>query len=194
MPDKPKDTPPIVAFETQRDFEVWLGKKHTTVPALWLRFFKKGSGKKSIIYSEALDVALCYGWIDSQLQKYDDESYLQKFTPRGPKSIWSKRNTEHAERLIQEKRMKPSGLLQTKAAKKDGRWDRAYQSPKDMKVPEKFLTELEKHKKAHAFFKTLSRANVYAIAWRLQTAVKPETYLKRQRVILEMLEEGKGFH
>jgi uncharacterized protein YdeI (YjbR/CyaY-like superfamily) len=194
MPDKPKDATPIVAFKTQKEFETWLGKKHATVPAVWVRFFKKGSTKKTITYSEALDVALCYGWIDSQLQKYDDESYLQKFSPRTAKSIWSKKNTEHVERLIREKKMKPSGLAQVMAAKKDGRWDRAYQSSKDMTVPKPFLTELKKHPKAHLFFKTLNKANVYAIGWRLQTAAKPETYTKRQNAILKMLMEGKRFH
>ena len=194
MSDELKQTAPIVAFETQRAFEDWLRKKHANVPALWVRFFKKGSGKKTIIYGEALDVALCYGWIDSQVKKYDEESYIQKFTPRGAKSIWSKRNTEHAGRLIQEKRMKPSGLIQIQAAQKDGRWDRAYHSPKNMSVPASFLTELKKHKKAFIFFKTLHKANVYAIAWRLQTAVKPETYAKRQTAIVQMLTEGKRFH
>jgi uncharacterized protein YdeI (YjbR/CyaY-like superfamily) len=185
---------PILAFKSQKAFEVWLGKNHSTVSALWIRFFKKGSDVRSITYAEALDVALCYGWIDSQLKAYDAASYLQKFTPRGPKSIWSKINTQHAERLIKEKKMKPAGLNQVEAAKKDGRWQAAYASPKNMEVPADFLKELKKNKDAFSFFKSLNKANVYAIAWRLQTAKKPETRVKRMQAILEMLEAGKSFH
>ena len=185
---------PIVAFPSQKAFEVWLSKNHSSVSALWVRFFKKGSGEKTITYAQALDVALQYGWIDSQLKTYDAASYLQKFTPRGPKSIWSKINTEHIERLIKEKKMKPAGMVQVEAAKKDGRWQSAYSSPKNMEIPADFLKELKKNKVAFAFFKSLTKANVYAIAWRLHTAKKPETRLKRMKAILEMLASGKSFH
>jgi uncharacterized protein YdeI (YjbR/CyaY-like superfamily) len=184
----------VRAFPTQQSFEIWLGKNHESIRALWIRFFKKGSNKKTITYAEAVDVALCYGWIDSQLKTYDAESYIQKFTPRGPKSIWSKINTERVTRLLKEKRMQPSGITQVTAAKKDGRWDLAYDSSKNMSVPEDFLSELQKHKKAFDFFKTLSKANIYAIAWRLRTVKTPETRSKREKSILEMLNEGKSFH
>lgn len=185
---------PIVAFKTQKAFETWLGENHSSASGLWIRFFKKGSDEKSITYAEALDVALQYGWIDSQLKAYDAASYLHKFTPRGPKSIWSKINTEHVERLIKEKKMKPAGLAQVKAAKEDGRWSAAYSSAKSMEIPADFLKELKKNKAAYTFFTTLNKANVYAIAWRLHTAKKPETRQKRMEAILEMLASGKSFH
>lgn len=181
-------------FASQKDFETWLKKNHASASGVWVRFFKKGSGEKTIFYAEALDAALCYGWIDSQVKSYDAKSYIQKFTPRGPKSIWSKVNREHVKRLEKEGRMRPAGIAQVEAAKKDGRWNQAYDSPKNMKVPEDFLIRLKKHKAAHAFFKTLTKANVYAIAWRLQTAKKPETRQKRMAAILEMLKTGKSFH
>jgi uncharacterized protein YdeI (YjbR/CyaY-like superfamily) len=184
----------IQAFRSQMEFETWMRKNHSSVSALWVRFFKKGSGKKTITYAEALDVALAYGWIDSQLKAYDTASYLQKFTPRGPKSIWSKTNTEHVARLIKEKKMRPAGMIQVEAAKKDGRWQSAYASPKNMDVPADFLKKLKKNKSAAKFFKSLNKANVYAIAWRLQTAKKPETRAKRMKAILEMLASGKSFH
>lgn len=184
----------VSAFPTQKSFETWLHKNHESVPVIWVRFFKKHSTKKTITYAEAVDAALCYGWIDSQLKKYDDESYIQKFTPRGPKSVWSKINTERATRLIKEKRMQQAGLDEVTAAKKDGRWERAYESSRTMTVPEDFLRELQKHKKALKFFKTLNKANVYAIAWRLHTAKTATTRAKREKAILEMLTEGKSFH
>jgi uncharacterized protein YdeI (YjbR/CyaY-like superfamily) len=185
---------PIVAFPSEKAFETWLGKNYSSASALWIRFFKKGSGIKTIAYAEALDVALQYGWIDSQLKTYDAASYLQKFTPRGSKSIWSKINTQHVERLIKEKKMKPAGMAQVEAAKKDGRWQSAYSSSKNMEIPADFLKELKKNKAAFTFFKLLNKANVYAIAWRLHTAKKPETRLKRMKAILEMLASGKSFH
>ena len=126
--------------------------------------------------------------------KYDDLSYLQKFTPRRKRSIWSKRNIEHVERLISEGRMQPAGLRQIEAAKADGRWDQAYDSPANMEVPADFLEELSKDPAAKAFFDTLNKTNLYAIGWRLQTAKKPETRAKRMKAILEMLSKGEKFH
>ena len=185
---------PIIAFETIEKWEDWLAKNHTKSSGIWLKFFKKNSGIKTITYDEALDAALCYGWIDSQLQKYNDKAYLQKFTPRRAKSIWSKRNREHIERLIKQKRMQPAGLKQVEQAKQDGRWNQAYDKPSAMEMPEDFLQELAKDKKAESFFKTLTKANTYAIAWRLQTAKKPETREKRMKTILAMLSKGEKFH
>lgn len=185
---------PILQFETQKEFEEWLSKNHDKEQGVWLQFAKKGTGVTTIVYSEALDVALCYGWIDGQSKRFDDTFYLQKFVPRGRKSIWSKINRENVLRLIKEGRMRPSGLLQIDAAKKDGRWDQAYDSPKNMKVPEDFLNELKKDKNAYAFYQTLNRANTYAIAWRLQTAKKPETREKRIHAIIDMLKKGEKFH
>lgn len=187
-----------LTFKTPKAFETWLKKNHAKSRGLWVRFLKKAhketSGEKSVTYAEALDVALCYGWIDSHAAPYDDHSHVQKFTPRGPRSIWSKRNREHIGRLIKEKRMTAAGLAQVNAAKKDGRWAQAYDSAANMKIPADFLQELSKNKKAKAFFDTLNKANTYAIGWRLQTAKKPETRERRMQAILAKLKKGEKFH
>jgi uncharacterized protein YdeI (YjbR/CyaY-like superfamily) len=147
-----------------------------------------------VTYAEALDEALCFGWIDGQKQKCDEKSWLQKFTPRRPKSLWSKRNRERVAQLIEEGRMTPPGLKQVEAAKEDGRWNDAYDAQSAMTVPHDFLDRLSENEQALAFFGTLSRANIYAIAWRLQTAKRPETREKRMQTILEMLAQGKPLH
>jgi uncharacterized protein YdeI (YjbR/CyaY-like superfamily) len=185
---------PVKAFKTATLFEAWLAKSHDTSDGIWLRMYKKGSGIQTVTYAEALDIALCYGWIDGQVKKYDEDSWIQKFTHRRPKSIWSKRNREHIARLTKAKRMQPSGLAEVALAKADGRWDRAYDSPSNMQVPEDFLHELKKDKKAYAFFLTLNKANTYAIAWRLQTAKKPETRARRMQVLLAMLAREEKIH
>jgi uncharacterized protein YdeI (YjbR/CyaY-like superfamily) len=184
----------VLSFKTAKELEKWLAKNHDTCKGIWLRFFKKDSGEKSITYHEALDEALCFGWIDGQLNKYDAASWIHKFTPRGPKSIWSKRNTNHAERLIAADKMRPSGLAEVEKAKADGRWAKAYDSPAEMKIPDDFMKELSKNKKAKIFFDSLNKANKYAIAWRLQTAKKQETREKRIKAILEMLSKEQKFH
>jgi uncharacterized protein YdeI (YjbR/CyaY-like superfamily) len=184
----------IKAFKTQKEFEAWLDKNHDKKASLWLQIYKKDSGKKTVTYAEALDVCLCYGWIDSQKRSYDADSYLQRFGVRRSKGLWSKVNREHIARLIKENRMKPAGLAQVEAAKKDGRWDAAYDSAKNMVIPEDFLIELKKDKKAFEFFNTLNRSNVYAIVFRLSTAKKPETRARRMEAILEMLKNGKRFY
>jgi uncharacterized protein YdeI (YjbR/CyaY-like superfamily) len=185
---------PIQSFATSQEWREWLVKNHANSDGVWLRLFKKDSGERPVTHAEALDEALCYGWIDGQAEKYDTKSWLQKFTPRRAKSIWSKRNREHVARLIKEKRMKPAGLKAVEEARKDGRWDQAYDSPKDMKAPADFLKELRKNARAYEFFKTLNKANAYAIAWRLQTAKRPETREKRMKAILSMLDKGEKFH
>jgi uncharacterized protein YdeI (YjbR/CyaY-like superfamily) len=184
----------VLSFKTAKEFEKWLAKNHDTCKGIWLRFFKKDSVEKSITHNEALDEALCYGWIDGQLNKYDAASWIHKFTPRGPKSIWSKRNTNHAERLMAIDKMKPSGLAEVEKAKAEGRWAKAYDSPAEMKIPDDFMKELSKNKKAKIFFESLNKANKYAIAWRLQTAKKQETREKRIKAILEMLSKEQKFH
>lgn len=189
-----KNDIPVIAFRTPKELERWLSKNFEKTAGIWLHLFKKDSGKKSITHKEALDEALCYGWIDGQAKPYDAESWIQKFTPRRSKSIWSKRNCEHIERLSKEGRMKPSGLKEVEKAKNDGRWEKAYDSPENMKVPEDFLKELSKNKKAKAFFDTLNKTNLYAIAWRLQTAKKPETREKRKRLMLDMMARSEKFH
>jgi uncharacterized protein YdeI (YjbR/CyaY-like superfamily) len=185
---------PIQSFTSTEEFTSWLAKHHVVSPGIWMQLFKIKSGIPSITYAEALDVALCYGWIDGQKKAYDAESWLQKFTPRTRKSIWSKRNREHVDRLSKLGKMEAAGIKEVEAAKADGRWDQAYDSPRDMVVPSDFLKELAKNKKAQAFFKTLNKTNIYAIAWRLQTAKKPETRNKRMKLILEMLKKGEKFH
>ena len=185
---------PIIFFESQDEWRSWLEQNHNVARGVWLRFYKKGSGITSLNYAQALDEALCYGWIDGQSKSSDEKSYLQKFTPRRAKSIWSKRNIEHIARLTEEGKMKPSGLKAAEAAKADGRWDMAYDSPGNMSIPEDFLLELSRDKKAFAFFETLNKANTYAISWRLQTAKKPETREKRMKIILGMLSRGEKFH
>lgn len=182
------------SFKTQNEFRSWLEKNHKISTGIWLKFFKKNSNVESIIHDEALDEALCFGWIDGQLNKGDDKFYLQKFTPRRPKSIWSKRNADRVLELIKLKRMKPAGVKEVDAAKKDGRWEKAYDSPGNMKIPDDFMKMLSKDKEAQKFFKTLNRTNLYSIAWRLQTAKKPETREKRMLKILDMLSKGEKFH
>ena len=189
-PDKLK----IIAYKSATEWETWLEKNHRTSPGLWIRIFKKGSGKPSITYAQALDGALCYGWIDGQKQKYDDDSWLQRFTPRRPKSSWSKINTGHIERLIKTGKMKEAGLTHVNAAKQDGRWAKAYDSQSMATLPEDFLQELAKNKKAKIFFATLSKSNLYDIFYRLQTAKKEETKQKRLKAIIAMLEKGEKFY
>ena len=181
-------------FKTSADFRHWLEKNHLESDGLWLRIFKKDSHEISLSYAEALDQALCYGWIDGQKKPFDKLSWLQKFTPRRPKSGWSKINTQHVERLIKAGIMTPAGMEAVEAAKADGRWETAYTSSRSAAPPEDFLKELSKNKKAEAFFKTLNKANVYSIVYRLETAKKPETREKRMKTILAMMEQGKAFH
>src|ERR1700730_1913971 len=169
----------VRGFASEAAFEKWLQTNHTHSPGLWLRFFKKSATRKVLAHKGALDVALCYGWIDGQLKRFDNSSYLHKFTPRGARSVWSKVNREHVERLTKENRMRPAGLAAVVAAKKDGRWEKAYDSPSNMKIPTDFLKALAKDRQAKAFFDTLNQANRYSIAWGLRTAKKPETPQKK---------------
>ena len=184
----------VISFETSRAFRTWLSKNRGDSPGIWLQIFKKDSGAESITYAEALDQALCFGWIDGQKKSRDGKSWLQKFTPRRSRSGWSKKNTEHAERLIKSGEMTPFGLSEINAAKEDGRWKAAYDSFGSAAPPADFVKELAKNKKANAFFKTLSKTNLYSIVYRLQTAKKPETRKKRMDAIIKMLEHGKTFH
>lgn len=187
-------TAQIKAFPITDKWHLWLLKNYNLPEGIWLQIHKKDSDTKSITYDEALDEALCFGWIDGLKKTYDEKSWVQKFTPRRSKSLWSKRNREKAERLIRENRMQPSGLKEVETAKEDGRWERAYDSSKNMEVPEDFLAELKKNKKAFEFFKTLNKANRFAISWRLQTAKKPETRAKRMKILLEMMKRNKKLH
>ena len=184
----------ILSFRSSSEFRKWLAANHRDSNGIWLRILKKDSGQLSVTYAEALDEALCFGWIDGQKQRHDEISWRQKFTPRRLKSGWSKINTQHAERLIQASRMKAAGHAAIDSAKKDGRWTAAYDSPSQATVPEDFLAALRRNKNAQAFFQSLNNANRYAIAYRLQTAKKPETKQRRMEVILAMLARGEAFH
>lgn len=185
------NTLPTIEFKTAKSFETWLEKHHENSSGLWIKIFKKDSGIKTISYAEALDVALCYGWIDGQKLAFDKQSWLQKFCPRRAKSIWSKVNIGHVERLINNAKMKPAGLNAVEKAKADGRWEKAYDSPSKMTIPEDFLKELSKNKKAEAFFKGLNKTNLFFIGFRLQTAKKQETREKRMKAIIEKLAKGE---
>jgi len=189
-PDKTR----IQAFEDSAAFWRWLERNHASEPELWLKIFKKGSGQKTITWEEAVVEALCWGWIDGVKKSFDDEAYLQRFTTRRKSSNWSKRNREHAERLIAEGRMQEPGMAHVRAAQADGRWEAAYAPPSEMTVPEDFLAALEKRPAAKTFFETLNKQNRYAIAYRLQTAKKSETRQKRFEQFLVMLEKGEKLY
>lgn len=184
---------PTFPFETKKKFADWLAKKHDKSTGMWLKIAKKATGISTVTYAEALDVALCYGWIDGQKGSFDEQYFLQKFTPRRPKSIWFKINVEKVEGLIASREMKPAGLKAVEAAKQDGRWAAAYASQKNMEVPADFLSELNKNKKAKVFFETLTGAKRYSFLFRIETAKKAETREKRIRQFVEMLEQGETF-
>jgi uncharacterized protein YdeI (YjbR/CyaY-like superfamily) len=182
---------PTLPFATKKKWTDWLAKHHDKSSGVWLKLAKKDSGISSVTYDEALEAALCYGWIDGQKKGFDDKYWLQKFTPRGRKSIWSKINTQKAERLIASGEMKPAGLKAIEAAKQDGRWDAAYASQKNISVPEDFQVALNKNKKAKAFFDTLKSAERYSFLFRIQTAKKAETRAKRILQFVEILERNE---
>jgi uncharacterized protein YdeI (YjbR/CyaY-like superfamily) len=184
----------ILPFASQSKWADWLAKQHDKSAGVWLKLAKKDSGIPSIMYNEALEVALCYGWIDGQKKSFDEKYFLQKFTPRRPKSIWSKINVEKVERLIASGQMKPTGLKAIEAAKADGRWEQAYASQKNISVPEAFQAALDKNEKARAYFETLNSANRYSFLFRIQTAKKAETRAKRIQQFVEMLEKNEKFH
>ena len=185
---------PMRLFKNQKEWNKWLDKNHADSPGIWLRISKKGSNVKSVTYNEALETALCYGWIDGQKNKYDDQTWLQKFTRRGTKSIWSKINRKKAEELIKNDMMKPAGLTAVEAAKKNGRWKAAYDSHSTAKIPKDFQIELNKNSKAKEFFTTLNSTNRYAILFRIQTAKRSETREKRIRQFITMLENHEKIH
>ncbi|HXD10845.1 MAG TPA: YdeI/OmpD-associated family protein [Anaerolineales bacterium] len=185
---------PTLPFESKKKWVDWLAKHHDKSMGVWLKLGKKGTRIPSVTYEEALDVALCYGWIDGQKGSFDDKYWLQKFTPRGSKSIWSKINTEKVERLIKSGEMTPAGLKAIEAAKKDGRWEAAYASQKNISIPDDFQAALNTNKKAKAFFETLKSAERYSFLFRIQTAKKAETRAKRIQQFVEMLARNEKLH
>jgi len=191
MPAAP--TTPL-SFATLADLETWLAAHHAKESELWVRMYKKGSGVTSIVWEDLVIAGLTWGWIDGVRKGFDDVSFVQRITPRRPKSTWSKKNCEHAERLIAEGRMKPSGLVHVESAKKDGRWELAYAGAADMVIPEDFLKALKKSAAARKLYATLDRTNLFAIYVRLQTAKTPETRAKRITRMIETLARGERFH
>jgi uncharacterized protein YdeI (YjbR/CyaY-like superfamily) len=185
---------PVIAFATPAKWEEWLQEHHETSKGLWLKIAKKGSGTVTANYAEALDVALCYGWIDGQKGALDETYFLQRFTPRGPRSKWSKINVDKVAALTAAKKMRPAGLAEVEKAKADGRWEAAYEGQRTITVPEDLQKELDANPKAAAFFKTLSSVNRYAILYRIQDAKKPETRARRIEEFLGMLERGETVH
>jgi uncharacterized protein YdeI (YjbR/CyaY-like superfamily) len=185
---------PIQPFTDKQSWFDWLAKQHNKSTGVWLKLAKKDSGIKSVTYEEALDVALCYGWIDGQKKGFDEEYWLQKFTPRGPRSIWSRINTEKAERLITSGEMKPAGLKAIEAARQDGRWGAAYASQKNISIPEDLQAALDRNKKAKAFFASLKSPERYSFLFRLHHAKKPETRARHIQRFVEMLEQGRKIH
>ena len=184
---KARPEQPLLLFESASNWEAWLKENHENSAGVQLQIAKKGSGHTSVGYAEALDVALCYGWIDGQKLPMDDKFFIQKFTPRRAKSVWSKVNTEKVEQLIKQGRIQPAGMKQIEAAKADGRWNAAYASQKNMEIPEDFQAELDKNPEAKAFFDTLNKTNRFAIYFRITTAKKPETRRNRIEKFIEML-------
>src|SRR5579862_4588464 len=181
-------------FKSSADFRHWLDKNHATPEGIWLKFFKKATEEKSVTYAEALDEALCFGWIDGQKKTFDATAFLQKFTKRGKRSVWSKINVSHVARLQKEGRMKPAGLAAVAAAKADGRWAAAYHSSSTAEMPEDFLTALAREPDARAFFGTLNKTQRYSFFFRITTAKKTETRSKRIADFVTMLKRGEKLH
>ena len=184
----------IMSFETQQDWEVWLKEHHAETRGIWLKIAKKGTLTTSVSYAEALGSALCYGWIDGQKAAFDDKYWLQKFTPRTAKSIWSKINCSKAEALIAEGRMQPAGMRQVELARSDGRWERAYESQSKIAIPDDFQSELDKNPQAKDFFSTLDSANRYAFLFRIHAAKKPETRSAKIQKFVEMLNQQQKLY
>ena len=190
----PTDALPVMSFGSTDAWDAWLAAHHADSPGLWLKIAKKGAAGTTISYSDALDVALCHGWIDGQKGRYDDDYWLQRFTPRKPASKWSKINTERAAALTASGRMRPAGLREVERAQADGRWEQAYESQSRIAVPEDLARALAANERARAFFATLDSANRYAILYRIGTAKKPETRAKRIDTFVTMLSEHKKIH
>jgi uncharacterized protein YdeI (YjbR/CyaY-like superfamily) len=185
---------PVLHFEDQQSWRVWLHEYHAGSRGVWLRLAKKAAQVSSVQYAEALEIALCYGWIDGQKQADDDQFWLQKFTPRSARSAWSRINREKAEALIENGLMQPAGLSEVERARADGRWQAAYDSASKATVPDDLQQALDANPKASAFFATLDRQNRYAILYRVQTAKKAETRARRIRDYVAMLARHEKLH
>ncbi|KXX81277.1 hypothetical protein MMYC01_203217 [Madurella mycetomatis] len=187
----PLATLPIQLFENAIAWETWLETNYAQSTGLWLKISKKGSGIASVTYEEALDTALCFGWIDGQRKSHDAEHFLQRFTPRRKKSIWSKRNVDKVGELIAAGRMRDAGQLEIDAAKADGRWEKAYSSASVIQVPADFQAALDQNKKAKTFFEGLGKTKRYPFLWRIETAKRDDTRKKRIEQFVELLAKGQ---
>jgi uncharacterized protein YdeI (YjbR/CyaY-like superfamily) len=185
---------PRKTFATAASWRAWLAKNHASAPGIWIQFAKKGSGARSITYAEAVEAALCHGWIDGQVQRIDDTHYLQRFTPRKRDSIWSRINREKALALIERGLMQPAGFAAIEQAKANGRWDSAYAGPSTTEIPPEFAEALKGNARAAAFFAKLDSRNRYAILFRLHTAKTPATRAARIRKFVAMLDRGEVLH
>lgn len=190
----PKDALATLGFASPAALDAWLARHHASSPGIWLKLAKKGANVASISYAEAVEVALVWGWIDGQKRSLDADAWLQKLTPRGKRSIWSKINRDKALALIASGRMQPAGRAEVERAQEDGRWADAYDSPRTAEVPEDLARALARNAKASAAFATLNGANRYAILWRVQTAKKPETRARRIADLVAMLARGEKLH
>ncbi|MDP3274830.1 MAG: YdeI/OmpD-associated family protein [Deltaproteobacteria bacterium] len=184
----------VQAFETPIALGAWLREHHARETELWVRMYKKGTGVPSVTWDDCVIVALAWGWIDGQRKSLDAQSFLQRLSPRRARSSWSKRNCEHAERLIQDGAMQPAGLAQVEAARADGRWERAYAGSADMVIPEAFLSALKDSPEAEKFYRTLNRQNLFVIYHRIQTAKREETRAKRIAEMIAQLARGEALH
>jgi len=189
MPAKPEL--PIIAFADAAEFEAWLAAEHDASAGIWLKYAKKATGYPSVTHSDAIDVALCYGWIDGQGRRFDDEYWLVKFTPRGRKSVWSQINVGRVATLTAAGRMRPAGLETVALAQADGRWERAYAPASTATVPPDFQTALDANRAAADFFATLTGSNRYAFLYRVQDAKRPETRARRIAQFVEKLAAGE---
>jgi uncharacterized protein YdeI (YjbR/CyaY-like superfamily) len=185
---------PVLLFPSAQAWEDWLSEHHAQPHGVWLKHAKKGAAVASLSYAEALDGALCYGWIDGQKRSYDDQFWLQKYTPRRPRSVWSKTNTDKATQLIAAGRMQPVGQREVDAAKADGRWDAAYAGQRSQTVPDDLRAALDQNPEASAFFETLNSVNRYAIYYRIETAKKAETRKARIEKFVSMLAAHEKLH
>ena len=182
---------PVLFFATPAELDAWMDEHAEESDGIWLKFAKKASGIKSVVYAEAVEIALCHGWIDGQVKRLDEQHYLQKFTPRRPRSKWSKLNREKAERLIAEGRMRPAGLREDERAREDGRWDEAYDSATTATVPDDFREALDAEPAAREFFESLGNTKRYAFLYRIRDAKRPDTRAKRIAEYVELLRVGK---
>jgi uncharacterized protein YdeI (YjbR/CyaY-like superfamily) len=191
---KPPAEIPIKPFKSKENWAKWLEMHHSKSTGIWLKISKKESNISSVTYPEAIEAALSYGWIDGQKKPFDNTYWLQKFTPRRQRSIWSKINCEKAELLIKDGKMRPAGLKEVERAKADGRWNTAYESQSKISVPEDLQKALDKNPAAKRFFSTLNSINRYAVLFRIHQAKKPETRIARIEKFVKMLEENKTLH